>query len=208
MSTTDAVSSATSSATSTTATSSTSSLISKDAFLNILMTQLKYQDPMNPTDTNQFLSQLASITEVESLENISTTLDSINLTVSAGNINQWVGLIGKTVTVDSGDTLSYGDSVTITPASTYDKVVLNLTDSTTGETVQKTYTSGDSLAYTNESSDTMKISSVYAYSGSTSVSCSTTVYRLVQGVQTSDSGIVAVFGNGDTDPVSSITKIY
>ena len=49
----------------TTASSSASNAADYDTFLNLLVTQLKNQDPTNPSDPTQFLSQLASFSGVE-----------------------------------------------------------------------------------------------------------------------------------------------
>ena len=42
-------------------------LASKDAFLQLLIAQIKNQDPLNPTDSVQFLSQLAQFSELEQM---------------------------------------------------------------------------------------------------------------------------------------------
>ena len=42
----------------------------KDAFLKLLVAQLRYQDPMNPADGTEFISQTAQFTVVERLENL------------------------------------------------------------------------------------------------------------------------------------------
>lgn len=44
--------------------------LDKDAFLRLLVAQLKYQDPTNPTDSSQFMAQTAQFTQVEKLEEI------------------------------------------------------------------------------------------------------------------------------------------
>jgi flagellar basal-body rod modification protein FlgD len=44
--------------------------LGKDAFLKLLVAQLKYQDPMKPTDSAQFMAQTAQFTQVEKLEEI------------------------------------------------------------------------------------------------------------------------------------------
>jgi flagellar basal-body rod modification protein FlgD len=41
--------------------------VSKDAFLQLLVAQIKNQDPLNPTDGAQFLSQLAQFSQLEQL---------------------------------------------------------------------------------------------------------------------------------------------
>ena len=57
-------------------TSSTDALgnASSDTFLKLLVAQLRYQDPMNPADPTQFMTQTAQFTEVEKLTAMDTTL--------------------------------------------------------------------------------------------------------------------------------------
>lgn len=76
--------SSTSTATSTSSTSSSSSSLDTDKFLSLLVEQLKNQDPLNPTDTSQIMSQMVSFASYQqtaesndSLSTISTTLNSI-----------------------------------------------------------------------------------------------------------------------------------
>jgi flagellar basal-body rod modification protein FlgD len=42
-------------------------LANKGAFLQLLIAQIKHQDPLNPTDSVQFLSQLAQFSELEQM---------------------------------------------------------------------------------------------------------------------------------------------
>jgi flagellar basal-body rod modification protein FlgD len=67
--------------------------LSKDDFLRLLVTQLKYQDPLSPTDNQQFMAQMAQFSTVEGINNLESTLDSL----------QGVGLIGKQVTYIADD---------------------------------------------------------------------------------------------------------
>jgi flagellar basal-body rod modification protein FlgD len=46
-------------------------------FLQLLVTQLKGQDPLNPQDPTQFVTQLAQFSSLEELTNIRATLDSM-----------------------------------------------------------------------------------------------------------------------------------
>lgn len=48
-----------------TATTNATSGLGKDAFLKLLVAQIKYQDPLNPADGVQFLSQLAQFSDLE-----------------------------------------------------------------------------------------------------------------------------------------------
>lgn len=54
-------------ATTTTATSATDPLANEQTFLKLLVSQLQNQDPLNPTDSNQFVSQLTSYSQLEQL---------------------------------------------------------------------------------------------------------------------------------------------
>ena len=57
--------------TATTTSGAPSNEVNKDTFLKLLVAQLKYQDPMKPSDPQQFLAQTAQFTQVEKLEEIS-----------------------------------------------------------------------------------------------------------------------------------------
>lgn len=47
--------------------------LGKDAFLQLLVASMRYQDPSKPTDSQQYMAQLAQFTQVEKLETISTS---------------------------------------------------------------------------------------------------------------------------------------
>jgi len=49
------------------ATKAGSSLTSEDAFLKLLVSQIQHQDPLNPADGIQFLTQLTSFSQLEQL---------------------------------------------------------------------------------------------------------------------------------------------
>ncbi len=72
--------------------SGSSDLVSEQAFLQLLITQLKNQDPTNPADPTQFVSQLASFSSLEQMTQLNTNMTQVL-------DNSVTGLIGKTVTV-------------------------------------------------------------------------------------------------------------
>ena len=51
--------------------------LDKHAFLELLMTQLRYQDPMNPSDNGEFLAQMAQFTSLEQVQNINAGLEKL-----------------------------------------------------------------------------------------------------------------------------------
>ncbi|WP_029430791.1 flagellar hook assembly protein FlgD [Blastococcus sp. URHD0036] len=67
---------------------------SKDMFLKLLVAQMRYQDPSNPASTTEFMSQTATFTQVEKLEELATqnaSLVTLQKSLSAG------ALVGHTV---------------------------------------------------------------------------------------------------------------
>jgi flagellar basal-body rod modification protein FlgD len=48
--------------------------LDKDAFLQLLVAQMKYQDPLQPTDNTEYISQLATFTQLEETQNMQNTL--------------------------------------------------------------------------------------------------------------------------------------
>ena len=179
--------------------------ISPDAFLNILVTELQNQDPLDPQKPEDFLTQLASLTQVQDLTNIQSDLDSMSKTNQQGSIAQWLSTVGKKVNVQS-QALSTGDQVTFQPSGNWDQIILTLTDSTTGNMQQVTFNQGDSLTYTYQGTDNVTFGATATFNG-TPVALTGDVMRVVQGVQSSSSGIQLVLGDGTTVPVSAITEI-
>jgi flagellar basal-body rod modification protein FlgD len=57
--------------------------------------QLQYQDPTNPADTSSFLSQTATLTQVQSMDSMTSTLASL---LSAQQAQSATAMIGKQIT--------------------------------------------------------------------------------------------------------------
>lgn len=188
-----------------TGTTGAKSMVTKDAFLKMLMQQLKYQDPMDPMKADQFMSQLSQLTQVEELQNISQTLEAMKKANDNGNITQWLNVIGKKVNID-GNAISKGDDVEMKPAADYDRVILTLKGVKDGKTTEVTFNKGDTLTNTYNGEDDVTVSAVAVKDGKV-VNCGISVYRTITGVQSSDSGLVAVAGNGTQYPVAAIKQI-
>ncbi|MDJ0390391.1 flagellar hook capping FlgD N-terminal domain-containing protein [Roseomonas sp. E05] len=69
-----------------------------DRFLKLLTAQMKYQDPMQPTDPTQFVAQLAQFSQVEQQTKSNTYLKSILDAVSGStSLSENAALLGRTV---------------------------------------------------------------------------------------------------------------
>ena len=82
--------------------------LDRDAFLNLLITQLQNQDPLNPTDSTEFTAQLAQFSSLEQLGNVNDNLKQLQNFQASINNSQAVSLIGKEITA-SGNSLNYVD---------------------------------------------------------------------------------------------------
>jgi Flagellar hook capping protein len=94
---------------------SSGSTLGKDSFLQLLVTQMKYQDPLNPSSNTEYVAQLAQFSQLEQLQNMSTSETN----------SQAFGLVGKNVILTTknstdNDTMVNGkvDYVTVTGGKT------------------------------------------------------------------------------------------
>lgn len=80
--------------------------LDRDAFLKLLVTQLENQDPLDPMDSREMITQLSELSSVEYLMGIERKLGSLEL-AGAGSANtEAASLVGKEVVVD-GSGMSY-----------------------------------------------------------------------------------------------------
>jgi len=68
-----------------------------DTFLQMLITQLKNQDPTNPMDSSQFTQQLVQMSSVEQQIQTNSNLETLITTNTIANANTAVSLLGKQV---------------------------------------------------------------------------------------------------------------
>lgn len=97
-------------------TKNTGNNLDKDAFLQLLVTEMKYQDPLNPSTNTEYMSQLAQFSQLEAMNNLSDSYANssafglvgkyviMNVTDANGNITQKSGLVDY-VTIKNGDAM-------------------------------------------------------------------------------------------------------
>lgn len=72
--------------------------LNQDTFLQVLVAQLKAQNPLSPASSSEYLGELVSLTEVEQITNLA----------NAGQLSGAVSLIGHTVAYKSGNETATG----------------------------------------------------------------------------------------------------
>lgn len=84
----------------------TTSVVNADAslgqndFLQLLVAQLKYQDPMKPADSTQFMGEMAQFSTVQGVTSMSATLAAMS---HSSDVSQGIAMIGKTVSYQAAD---------------------------------------------------------------------------------------------------------
>lgn len=79
----------------------------KEAFLQLLVTQMEYQDPLDPQDNAEYIAQLAQFSSLEQMTNLNTAMELLgNLVVNIDSsvlVGQLSGFIDKEVTWTTTD---------------------------------------------------------------------------------------------------------
>ncbi|NMB01725.1 MAG: flagellar hook assembly protein FlgD [Firmicutes bacterium] len=84
------------------------SALGKDQFLQLLITQLRHQDPINPVEDKEFIAQLAQFSSLEQMQNLNTNLEDMMLSQQKLTaLGQATQMIGKEVELftDEGESL-------------------------------------------------------------------------------------------------------
>lgn len=74
-----------------------------DTFLKLLTTQMQNQDPLNPMDSSEFTQQLVQFSGVEQSIKANKNLETLISLVSANNLNNALGYLGKEIEADVPD---------------------------------------------------------------------------------------------------------
>ncbi|MFZ6646129.1 flagellar hook assembly protein FlgD [Undibacterium sp. TJN25] len=81
------------------------SAINLQDFLKILSSQLTNQDPLKPLDNQEFVAQIAQFSTLEQSTELNAKIDQM---LSQQSVTQSIGLIGRTVGVDTSTATSNG----------------------------------------------------------------------------------------------------
>jgi len=73
--------------------------LGKDEFLKLLITELKHQDPTNPMNDREFISQMSQFSSLEQMLNLNNQMSNL---ISNLSFNSSFNLLGKEVEIDTG----------------------------------------------------------------------------------------------------------
>ncbi|EXF95386.1 flagellar basal body rod modification protein FlgD [Pseudomonas fluorescens HK44] len=116
--------------------------LGKDAFMKLLVTQLKNQDPLSPQDNSAFVAQLAQFSSLEGITSLNTTVSSMASNFSSSQALQASSLVGRSV-------IAQTSTAQITDPSKGLTGTVNLTSSISDGTVKISDSSGNVIRTLN-----------------------------------------------------------
>ena len=115
--------------------------LDKDAFMKLMLAQMKNQDPTNPLKSHEMAAQLAQFTSVEQLTNINTGIQELKASAKPTESFQALNFIGKSVAGDSSNVIrAKGDTnhdFSFTLPDDAQKVTIKVVNASTGDLVRK-----------------------------------------------------------------------
>jgi len=212
--------SSTSSSDASAAADATTSILGKDDFLKLLMTQMQNQDPLNPTDDTQFVAQLAQFSSVEQMTNMNDTMNQLLVAQASANQTATAQLVGKSVQVNS-NTVTLGTTTPVVLSGTLSGAAANVTATivnAAGQTVRTINEgAGASGAWTGSwdgkdasgnslPAGTYTVNLTATDSSGNAVTATSTSSGIVTGVSFVN-GAAQLIVNGQTVPLSQVIEI-
>lgn len=87
---------------------------SLDNFLKLFLSQIQYQDPLNPVQDHEFIAQLAQFSQLEATQTTNDHLNDICMLLKGNLSYQGLQLLGKVIYFQTGDGISHGPVTGIT----------------------------------------------------------------------------------------------
>ena len=109
--------------------------VGQTEFLQLLVTQLKNQDPLNPMENEEFAVQLAQFSQLEQLISINGKIDGESGAGSTGSVDSLASYLGTNVTLNSNQAFvegGDGGSITFDLPQAADEVRIELLDENGG----------------------------------------------------------------------------
>ncbi len=75
--------------------------LGQDVFLELMITQMRNQNPLDPQDNSEFVAQLAQFSSVEGLDKLNTTTENMSAMFQSSQALQASSMVGRTVKVNT-----------------------------------------------------------------------------------------------------------
>ncbi|MBR2179571.1 MAG: hypothetical protein IJ862_04155 [Selenomonadaceae bacterium] len=101
--------------------------LGKEVFLQLLVAQMKYQDPLDPQDNSEYVAELANFSALEQMTNVASNLESLSDIVSNIDTSVLVGqlssMVGKGVNWTTTSTTQAADGTITSSSNTFSGII-------------------------------------------------------------------------------------
>ncbi|ELF6204609.1 flagellar hook assembly protein FlgD [Pseudomonas putida] len=115
--------------------------LGKDAFLQLLVTQMQHQNPLDPQDNSEFVAQLAQFSSLEGITSLNDSVSSITSAMASSQALQASSLVGRSVVVQNDKavvdtTESFNAQFVVPQAISEAKITIKDKDGNTVKTIE------------------------------------------------------------------------
>ena len=127
--------------TSTTSSATGGQTLGKDAFLQLLVTQMQNQNPLDPQDNSEFVAQLAQFSSLEGITSLNESVSAITSAMASSQALQASSLVGRSVIVQNDKavvdtTSSFNAQFVVPQAFSEAKITITDKDGNTVKTIE------------------------------------------------------------------------
>ena len=107
-----------------------SEALGKDAFMKLMVAQLKHQDPLDPSKNEEFLAQLAQFSSLEGITNLNESVGAMAASMRSTVTSEAASLVGRSVLVSTDRTLMRDGGLVgnVNVSAPTDNLVVDITD--------------------------------------------------------------------------------
>ncbi|WP_332730485.1 MULTISPECIES: flagellar hook assembly protein FlgD [Pseudomonas] len=115
--------------------------LGKDAFLQLLVTQMQHQNPLDPQDNSEFVAQLAQFSSLEGITSLNDSVSSITSAMASSQALQASSLVGRSVVVQNDKAVvdtaeSFNAQFVVPQAISEAKITIKDKDGNTVKTIE------------------------------------------------------------------------
>ncbi|WP_449434281.1 flagellar hook assembly protein FlgD [Pseudomonas putida] len=115
--------------------------LGKDAFLQLLVTQMQHQNPLDPQDNGEFVAQLAQFSSLEGITSLNDSVNTITSSLGSSQALQASSLVGRSVVVQNDKAVvdtaeSFNAQFVVPQAISEAKVTIKDKDGNTVKTIE------------------------------------------------------------------------
>lgn len=175
--------------------------LSGQNFMQLLLTQVQNQDPLNPMDSTAFLGQLAQLSTVSGIQDLNTNFSTLSTALSSNQAVQAASLVGHSALVNAS-TLNWDGTNASTAALTLPTasgdVEVNITDAS-GATVRTMKLGSQPAGNLDFSWDGTDANGATLPAGSYGISATATDNGQTTGLQTMATAVIQGVGLGGSN---------